>query len=300
MKILTTPQEMRAWSRAQICNGASIGFVPTMGALHDGHLALARRAREENDVFAASVFVNPTQFGAGEDYATYARPFQDDCEMLRQNGCDALFAPSVAAMYPHLDTTSSTRSEVENTTRHHHEAQTVVEVQRLGEVWEGTVRPGHLRGVATVVAMLFNIVQPTRAYFGEKDYQQLKVVEHMARDLCMGTEIVPCATVREPDGLALSSRNVNLSSDERRAASVLYRAMKSAVEAAQNGERDVTKLGEIMCGEMSQEPLSTVQYIAVVEAETLDLVSLLDGREARILIAARVGRTRLIDNMMIR
>lgn len=297
---------MQAWSHEQHCNWKTLGFVPTMGALHEGHLTLMKRARDENDFLVASVFVNPTQFGAGEDYATYARTFERDGEMLQEIGCDVLFAPDTAEMYPHLDTpaavpaaTSSTRLAKNDVSRHHHEPQTVVEVLRLGEVWEGTVRPGHLRGVATIVTMLFNLVRPARAYFGEKDYQQLKVVQHLVRDLCLDIEIVPCETTRESDGLALSSRNVNLDEAERRAAPALFRGMKAAVEATQNGERDAVKLGEIICAQITREPLITIQYIAIVDAETLQLLPVLNGRAARVLVAAKLGKTRLIDNVAI-
>lgn len=301
MKIITTRREMQAWSHEHYCNRKTLGFVPTMGALHEGHLALMQRAHADNDFLVASIFVNPTQFGAGEDFSTYARPFERDCELLREIGCAVLFAPDIKGMYPHLDTshTSSTRNSKNDVSRHHHEPQTVVEVLRLGEVWEGTVRPGHLRGVATVVSMLFNLVRPTRAYFGEKDYQQLKVVEHLVRDLCFDTQIVPCETTRESDGLALSSRNVNLDEAERRAAPALFRGMKAAVEATQNGERDAVRLGEIICAQITREPLITVQYIAIVDAETLQLLPVLNGSAARVLVAAKLGKTRLIDNMAI-
>lgn len=302
MEIIRTPQEMQNWATRQRCNsgtsGQTVGFVPTMGALHEGHLTLARRARQECDVFAASIFVNPTQFGPGEDFGTYARPFERDCELLRSCGCDVLFAPDADAMYPvqlnHQP--SSTRSEAVQTMA---TPQTWVEVSSLGEIWEGAVRPGHLRGVATVVSKLFNLVRPTRAYFGEKDYQQLKVVQHLVRDLCFDIEIVPCPTIREADGLAMSSRNTYLSEEERASATILHRALRAGVEHAQNGEHDVAQLGRVMQNVCAQEQELHVQYIAIVDGETLAPLETLGNVPARILIAARLGSTRLIDNMAI-
>ncbi|HEX8549965.1 MAG TPA: pantoate--beta-alanine ligase [Abditibacteriaceae bacterium] len=280
MKIIKSPQEMQSWSRGRACEGKKLGFVPTMGALHAGHLALCERAKQENDGFAASIFVNPTQFGANEDLKKYPRPFERDCELLQDLGCEVLFAPETDAMYQKGGT------------------QTWVEVARLGEVWEGVVRPGHLRGVATVVAKLFNIVQPARAYFGEKDFQQLKVIEHLARDLNFSVEIVPCETVREADGLALSSRNAYLAPDEREAALFLSQALFAARDMAQNGERDAMKLGATMQEICERSALVAVQYIAVVEEETLAQLETLQ-EHARALIAARVGSTRIIDNIRL-
>lgn len=284
MEIISSVHAMQRWTMARRCDQKTIGFVPTMGALHEGHLELARRARRENDVFVASIFVNPTQFAPGEDFDKYARPFERDCELLQSCGCDLVFAPTAEEMYP--SEKSSTRSA------------TIVEVLRLSEIWEGAIRPGHLRGVATIVTKLFHIVHATRAYFGEKDYQQLKIVERLVRDLCFDLEIVPCETVRESDGLALSSRNAYLSEDERRVAPTLYRAMQVGVEAARNGERDVAQLGciiEQVCASASQ---LSVQYIAIVDAQTLEPLQTLN-ESARILIAAKLGTTRLIDNMAI-
>lgn len=266
------------------CEGRCIGLVPTMGALHEGHLTLARRARAECDMMVASIFVNPLQFGVHEDLDKYPRPFERDCQLLREAGCDAIFAPDAAVMYGKSDPA---------------DPQTFVEVSMLGEMWEGVVRPGHLRGVATVVAKLFNIMQPQRAYFGEKDYQQLKVIEHMVEDLNFPIEIVPVPTVRESDGLALSSRNTYLAPAERAAAPVLHRAMCEGVQAAQDGETEVAAIGEAMARVFATEPDVAVQYVAIVDAQTLESLETLDGRPARILVAARVGHTRLIDNMAI-
>jgi pantoate--beta-alanine ligase len=295
MEIIQSPREMQVLAKNWGCGGLQIGFVPTMGALHEGHLTLARRARSECDKFVASIFVNPTQFGPGEDLGRYPRPFERDCDLLREAGCDVLFAPTPRDIYGD----EFAEGKTANTAHHVHAAHTFIEVTRLGEVWEGTVRPGHLRAVATVVAILFNIVAPTRAYFGEKDYQQLKVVQRMVRDLHVATEIVPCETVREADGLAMSSRNAYLAPDEREAAAALYQALHTGAEMARAGERDVTKLGVAMQAICESHPLVALQYITVVDAETLAPLGELDGRAARILVAARVGSTRLIDNMAV-
>ncbi len=302
MKILTKSVEMQKWSAQKRCDSRSIGFVPTMGALHEGHLALARRARNENDLFVASIFVNPTQFGASEDFGKYARPFARDCELLSACGCDALFAPEEAAMYPNrasLSTRLQSESNAQTPTAQTPSAQTWVEVSRLGEIWEGAIRPGHLRGVATIVTKLFGLTNPTRAYFGEKDFQQLKIIEHLVRDLFFSVEIVACETVRENDGLALSSRNAYLSEEERRIAPTLFRALQAGVGAAKNGERDVAQLGCVIEQVCASEPQIQIQYLAIVERETLEPLQTLSEKPARALIAAKIGTTRLIDNVAI-
>ncbi|HEY0074399.1 MAG TPA: pantoate--beta-alanine ligase [Abditibacteriaceae bacterium] len=289
MLIIESPQEMQALCAQWKCQGNTIGFVPTMGALHEGHLELCRRARQEHSKFVASIFVNPLQFGPNEDLQKYPRPFERDCDLLRQSGCDALFAPPLDAMYG----TGITNGHAAQGVPH-----TFVEVAVLGEVWEGVTRPGHMRGVATVVAKLFNIVGPTAAYFGEKDYQQLKIIEQMVRDLDFPLEVAPVSTVRESDGLALSSRNAYLNEAERQAAPALYRALCKGRELAQNGERDVTILGCAMQEICDAEPLISVQYITVVDPQTLAPLHTLEG-PARVLIAARVGNIRLIDNIEV-
>lgn len=290
MQIIESAQEIQALCAQWKCDRQTIGFVPTMGALHQGHLELCRRARSEHGKFVASIFVNPLQFGPNEDLKQYPRPFERDCELLSAAGCDALFAPTRDAMYGATGITNG------------HNApgvpQTFVEVAVLGDVWEGVTRPGHMRGVATVVAKLFNIVGPTAAYFGEKDFQQLKLIEQMVRDLNFPVEIVPVPTVREADGLALSSRNAYLSETERQAAPALYRALSKAREMAASGERDVTVLGRAMQEICEANSLISVQYITVVEPQTLAPIHTLNG-PARVLIAARVGNTRLIDNIEI-
>jgi pantoate--beta-alanine ligase len=285
MLMLEIPKEMRAVSETWRGSGQEIGFVPTMGALHEGHLSLVRKAQEESDRVVASIFVNPTQFGANEDFDTYPRQLRRDRERLEEIGCNALFVPSVEAMYG----TRSLNSDSEE--------RTLVEVGRIGHVWEGLERPGHFRGVATVVAMLLHAVLPHRAYFGEKDYQQLKVVQNMAHDLLFGVEIVGCPTVRESDGLAMSSRNAYLSEEEHKAATTLYQALTAAVELARQGERDASVLESKMQGICDTEPLVELQYAAVVNAETLTPLERLDGRPARVIVAGQVGTTHLIDNV---
>jgi pantoate--beta-alanine ligase len=288
MHILDTPEAMRSLSESWRREGRLIGFVPTMGALHEGHLSLVRRAREECDRLFASIFVNPLQFEARDDLERYERPFDRDSRLLREIGCDALFAPSVEAMYG-APTSGEGRL-----------VQTFVEVKELGEILEGAVRPGHFRGVATIVAKLFNIGGPHRAYFGEKDYQQLKVIEQMVRDLFFDVEIVPGPTVREEDGLALSTRNARLSPGEREAAAVLFRALREGAALVDGGERDAARLVEAIRAVCETQPLVEVQYVAVVDARTLEpLTGLVGGGPARALIAASVGGIHLIDNIAL-
>ena len=283
MKIFTDPRAMQQLSQDFGCGGSSIGFVPTMGALHAGHIELCRRARQENDCVLVSIFVNPTQFAANEDLGRYPRPLEADLEKLNEIGCDAVFTPDAKAMYGNTDLLHGTW----------------VDVTPFDEMWEGVTRPGHLRGVATVVAKLFNITLPRRAYFGEKDYQQLRVVQALTQDLNFPVEIVPVETIREVDGLAMSSRNVYLAPEERRAATAIYRAMCAGVEAARSGETDVAALGRVMSGIMDAEPLLKLQYLTIVDAHSLAPIHKLSGAPARILVAAHVGKTRLIDNMAI-
>lgn len=280
MTIIDSPQQMQAlceeWRRAEY----SIGFVPTMGALHDGHLALCRRAREENQKFVASIFVNPIQFRPGEDLNKYPRPFERDCELLQAVGCDALFAPSHQTMYPS-------------------QASTFVDVEKVSTRWEGESRPGHFRGVATVVAKLLNIVPAHRAYFGEKDFQQLKVIERMACDLNFNVVICPCETIREPDGLALSSRNIYLSPEDRTAAPVLYRALETGQDALREGERNVESLLHVMREVLQREPRILTEYLAVVDNDSFEPMDIIQIKPARAIIAARAGSTRLIDNIAL-
>ncbi len=257
--------------------GASIGLVPTMGALHEGHLSLVRLARARDDVVVASVFVNPAQFGPGEDLSRYPRMPERDAALLAAAGVDILLMPTVEEVYP---PGFSTR----------------VEVGRLGAILEGASRPGHFSGVATVVAKLFNMVGPRHAYFGQKDAQQVAVIRRMARDLDLPVEIVVGPTVREPDGLALSSRNAYLSPEGRAAAAILYRALSAAKARYDAGERDAGTLSGAMHDTVTGEPLAWLDYADAVDGATMER---LEAAHAGVLlvIAARIGTTRLIDNM---
>ncbi len=258
----------------------TIGFVPTMGALHEGHLALFRRAKADCDLVVVSIFVNPTQFGPSEDYAAYPRDFARDQRLTSLEGVDALFAPAEEEIYPPG-------------------FQTRVQVAELGAILEGERRPGHFSGVATIVTKLLNIVQPDLAYFGQKDYQQLLLIERMVRDLNITTDISLVPTVREPEGLAISSRNVYLSPEERQAAPILYRALQRAQEMVHEGERDPERVRQELEAMIGQEPLATLDYVALLNPETLAPVVTLDDVVTLVALAARIGKTRLIDNFFI-
>lgn len=258
-----------------------VGFVPTMGALHDGHLSLLRRARDECGLVVLSVFVNPLQFAVGEDYREYPRDLAADSELAEKEGVDVVFTPDVTVMYP----TS--------------EPSTWVDPGPVGEVLEGAARPGHFRGVCTVVAKLFNMVGPCSAYFGEKDFQQLAIVRGMVRDLDFPVDIEAGPTVREPDGLAMSSRNAFLSTEERGAATCLFRALTRAAEVVAHGERDANVVRAEMAKVIGAEPLARIDYVAVVgEGDGFTETDRIEG-PARALVAARFGATRLIDNMRL-
>jgi pantoate--beta-alanine ligase len=279
IEVAITVAEVRRRVAAARRAGQAVGFVPTMGAFHEGHLSLIRRARSDGGLVVVSLFVNPTQFGQGEDFERYPRDPERDSSLAAEAGADVLFAPEVAEVYPDG-------------------FATYVHVGGLSEILEGAVRPGHFRGVATVVSKLFQMVGPDRAYFGQKDFQQLRVVERMTRDLNMPVTIVPMPIVREPDGLAMSSRNAYLSPEERRAATVLARALREAEQSVAAGERDPSALSERAGATIRAEPLAQLDYAAVVDAETLAPIMGLD-RPAVLLVAARFGRTRLIDNVVL-
>lgn len=259
----------------------TVGFVPTMGYLHEGHLSLVRRARSQNDRVIASIFVNPTQFGPNEDFARYPRDRERDLKMLESEGTNVVFMPSVEEMYPEG---FSDWVEVKGP---------------LAEVLEGAARPGHFRGVATVVARLFRIIRPYRAYFGEKDAQQLRVIRQMVADLSLPVEIVPMPIVREPDGLAMSSRNTYLSQEERQRALILHRALDLAERMVKvEGCRDAEALRKRLAGLISGEPGVDLEYVSVADERTLEELQALD-RAALVLLAAKVGSTRLIDNTLL-
>lgn len=265
-----------SWRR----EGDLVALVPTMGALHAGHLSLVALARERAERVVASVFVNPTQFGPGEDFERYPRTPERDAEMLREAGCDLLFLPARETVYPPGHAT-------------------FVDPQGAALGLEGELRPGHFRGVATVVTQLFDLVQPDLAVFGEKDAQQLAVVRQLVRDLHLPVEIVAAPTVRDRDGLALSSRNVYLSAAERQVAGVLYRALRAAEALVAAGERRAEAVREKLLAVLAEEPSITVEYASAVDAATFRPVERLDGNVV-LPIAARVGRTRLIDNVRLR
>jgi pantoate--beta-alanine ligase len=257
-----------------------VGFVPTMGALHDGHVALVRRARAESASVVTSLFVNPTQFGPGEDFADYPRDRDRDLSVFEKGGADAVFVPAVEEMYP-------SGSAV------------YVDPGPAGDVLEGKYRPGHFRGVATVVTKLLAVTTPERAYFGEKDAQQLRIVRGLVRDLRLGVEIVGVPTVRAADGLALSSRNVRLKPGERKQAAVLYRALKAAEAAWAAGERSAEAIRTAIYDVADASPLVKLDYVSVADSDTLGELAVIGDRPALVSLAARIGTTRLIDNMTV-
>ena len=281
MKILASPGSMQRAALGWMSRKISVGFVPTMGALHAGHLALIARARRENEIVVVSIFVNPSQFGPREDYSRYPRPFRRDAELCRKAGADVLFRPSAGSLYPPG-------------------YDTWVSVDKLSRALCGPFRPGHFRGVATVVLKLLNLVLPTRAYFGLKDFQQVKVIERMARDLHLPVRIVPCPTIREPDGLALSSRNAYLSPAERSAAVLVPAALRAAAQVIKSGRRSsVERARRAARGLLSRIPGARVQYADVVDPGTLAPLKDVRGR-AVAAVALYVGKTRLIDNLIVR
>jgi pantoate--beta-alanine ligase len=277
MQVVSSIDAMRRL-RSQT-NGRKIGFVPTMGYLHEGHLSLVRKARAENDLVVVSIFVNPTQFGPNEDYEKYPRDTQRDLSLLQQENVDIVFMPSALDMYPEG-------------------FNSYIEVGPITEVLEGASRPGHFRGVATVVLKLFNAVQPQRAYFGQKDAQQVVVIKKMVHDLDVPVEIVPCPIIRETGGLAMSSRNVYLSPDDRRAALVLFRCLSLAERLHRQGERDASKLRDRLEGLIAREPLACADYISIAHPQTLQEFETIEG-PALISLAVRIGATRLIDNVLV-
>ena len=264
---------------ARLSYGGRVGLVPTMGYLHEGHLSLVRRAREECDHVIVSIFVNPTQFGPAEDLSKYPRDLDRDLSLLEPLGVDLVWMPTAEMMYPPG-------------------FQTWVEVEGITRPLEGSMRPGHFRGVTTVVAKLFNAVQPHKAYFGQKDAQQAAVIRQMTRDLNFPLEIVVCPIVREPDGLAMSSRNVYLDPDQRKAATILSRSLGTAQEAYEDGVRNAEMLRQIMRDVIASEPLAQVQYVSCADYDTLEELETVTGK-ALLSMAVFMGKTRLIDNLIL-
>jgi pantoate--beta-alanine ligase len=281
MEIINRVMRMSSVARDIRAEGKRIGFVPTMGALHEGHLSLMTKAREMCDVLIASVFVNPTQFGANEDLSRYPRDLARDAELAFTKGVDYIFAPTLEDMYPNG-------------------FATYVVVEGLSEKLEGASRPGHFRGVTTVVNKLFNIVQPHFAFFGRKDAQQVIVIKRMVKDLVMNVEIVVGVTVREEDGLALSSRNVYLSSEERKAATVLRRALEKCRQMFNGGERDCGRLVSAMKNIIETEPLARLDYVAITDLNNLEQLATVPHISPTLISGAVfIGKTRLIDNIVL-
>lgn len=272
-KVAELQERIKRWKQA----GLTIGFVPTMGYLHEGHLSLVREAKKRNDRAAVSIFVNPKQFGPAEDYNVYPRDFNRDAALLEKEGVDLIFYPAVEEMYPAG-------------------YKTYVEVEDLENRLCGRSRPGHFRGVCTVVLKLFNLIQPDEAYFGWKDAQQVIILKKMVEDLNLPVKIRSMPLIREKDGLALSSRNIYLNPQERQASVVLYRSLELAEEIIKNGERQAARIRQQMVNLISAEPLARIDYVEIVDPQTLEPLVTIDG-DALVAVAVYFGRTRLIDNL---
>jgi pantoate--beta-alanine ligase len=279
MRLVTSIEDMRSASRAAQRDGKRVGFVPTMGALHEGHLSMVRAAKTQAGFVVVSIFVNPKQFGPNEDYAKYPRTLERDCGLLEKEAVDVVFAPTVDEMYPNG-------------------ASTDVTVGGLSEKLCGKSRPGHFRGVTTVVSKLFNMVEPDKAFFGQKDAAQVAIIRRMARDLNIPVEIVVCPIVREPDGLAMSSRNAYLDAQQRKSALVLSRALHAVQELFARGERDAAKLRAAGKTIIAQDPAVRLDYFELVDPDNLDPIETISGT-ALVAVAAFVGTTRLIDNTIL-
>lgn len=279
MKIIRSATGMAVLSQRFLREGVRIGLVPTMGALHDGHRALIRAARLRCDALVVSIFVNPTQFGPQEDLAKYPHPIAHDHEMCRKEGVDICFEPTAEAMYPNG-------------------FQTVVTLPTIAQRWEGEIRPHHFSGVATVVTKLFGIVRPQVALFGQKDFQQSALVRQLVKDLNLGVEMVVYSTVREPDGLAMSSRNVYLSQEERTRAITLYKSLRAGAEVIRRGVTDGEAVQSVMAHVLKKEPAITIDYLAVCNPSTLEPLSVVTSRVV-LLGAVRIGSVRLIDNLLV-
>jgi pantoate--beta-alanine ligase len=278
-QVVSTAREAYQMVRAQQARGKSVGLVPTMGALHPGHLSLVDRSIRDGDFTVVSIFVNPKQFNQPADYSVYPRTLESDVRQLAERSVDLVFAPGVEEMYPAGFATH-------------------VDVEGVSDRWEGALRPGHFRGVTTVVLKIFQIIPADRAYFGRKDYQQALTIERLATDLNLPVEIVVCPLVRDHDGLALSSRNIHLSPDERRSALVLSRSLRLAREMFAAGERDPIRLRDAMLRLLAEEPTVQLEYLAIVDPTSLAELKRIDNA-AVALIAAQVGSTRLIDNEVL-
>lgn len=280
MEIIRIPTVMQQTSQEYLKKGKTIGFVPTMGALHEGHLSLIRRAKNENDISSVSIFVNPLQFGPSEDFERYPRDIESDLEKLQKEKVDIIFMPEVSLMYPER-------------------FLTYVEVDEISGRLCGAFRPGHFRGVATVVTKLLNIMQPTKVYFGQKDFQQGIIIKQLVRDLNFDVDVILCPTMREQDGLAMSSRNVYLTEEQRKAATVIYKCMKAASDLIESGITDGLYIQKFMQDRILKEPLvSSIDYAGVYDPETMVDVPVIKG-DILLAVALKVGNTRLIDNMLV-
>lgn len=280
MEIINRRQRMASLSRKLRRENKTIGFVPTMGALHEGHVSLVKEARQMCDIVIVSIFVNPTQFNEPADLEKYPRDLTGDASMLAEYDVDYIFAPETGEIYGEG-------------------FSTYVYVENLADTLEGASRPGHFRGVATVVTILLNTVRPDFAFFGQKDAQQVAVIKRLTRDLGFDTEIVVTATIREESGLAMSSRNALLTADERQKASVIFRGLREAKVAFKNGERNASKLTQIAEKVIGEEPLAQIDYVSVVDRETLEPIEKIGDSEAIIAAAVRFGKVRLIDNIIL-
>lgn len=280
MEIIRIPRIMQETSRKFLREGKTIGFVPTMGALHKGHLSLVRRAKEDNHITVVSIFVNPIQFGPSEDFEKYPRDIDSDMERLRREEVDTIFMPETSSMYPE-------------------KFLTYVEVKDISERLCGTFRPGHFRGVATVVTKLLNIVKPKMVYLGQKDFQQSVIIKRLVKDLDMDVDIVVCPTLREKDGLAMSSRNAYLDTAQREAAKVIYQCLKETSDVIKSGILDGTYVKNLMHNRLMKEPLvSAIDYAGVYDPETMNELSEIK-EEVLLAVALKIGSTRLIDNMLV-
>ncbi|MDD5258480.1 MAG: pantoate--beta-alanine ligase [bacterium] len=279
MKIIRKIKLMQEYVKRQRKAGRTIGFIPTMGALHEGHLSLIRQAKKENDIVAVSIFVNPTQFGPQEDFKKYPRPLAKDVRLAKSAGASVIFNPSADEMYPAG-------------------YQTFVEVGKITQGLCGASRPGHFRGVATVVNKLFNAVPADKAYFGQKDYQQARVIQQMVKDLNIAVQVVICPIIREQDGLAMSSRNQYLNAEERKSAACLYEALKVAKAMIKSKIKETAKIKKEVRNIIESNLLAKVDYIEIVDAETLEPAKMIKGKVV-IALAVYIGKTRLIDNMVI-
>ena len=312
METIKSPNKLTSIIKLIKRRGQTVGFVPTMGALHDGHISLIKKARKENDIVVLSIFVNPTQFGPKEDYKKYPRNFSRDNAIAKKAGADIIFAPEVKDMYPIRSPHQRCGSRLGRLTSNGASPEgfsTYVVEEGLSKILEGAIRPGHFRGVTTVVLKLFNIVQPDISYFGQKDWQQAVIIRKMVKDLNIDTKIKVLPTVREKDGLAMSSRNTYLSKEQRRTATVLYRSLIEAKRLIENGLTDAEKvkarMREMIRGEIANPPppfglrRASIDYIEIREPETLKPIKKISGRVV-ILLAVRIGKVRLIDNMIIK